>query len=283
MVNAAAEVASLAVKADIVPGVIVGAGRVGSALQRMAGDRDAVVRRGETIPADSTGPILVCTRNDVLDALVDQTPESRRGDLVFFQNGMLDPWLASRGLQDATQVLVYFAVAKMGDNPIDGITDFNPEGLTAASGKWADAVAARLHSAGLSCKVLSREDFEKPMLEKLIWISAFMLVGVKNKANIGEVESKYRAEVEQLILELADATVVHMRQQPGRESFAFDDGLVERLCAYARSVAHYPTAVKEMEWRNGWFVKIAGEAVDRGLPDPCPLHRAWLKEVGALL
>ena len=25
-------------------------------------------------------------------------------DLVFLQNGMLEPWLASKGLQDATQV-----------------------------------------------------------------------------------------------------------------------------------------------------------------------------------
>lgn len=29
------------------------------------------------------------------------------------------------------QVLVYFAVAKKGDPPIDGKTDVNPEGLTA--------------------------------------------------------------------------------------------------------------------------------------------------------
>lgn len=29
------------------------------------------------------------------------------------------------------QVLVYFAVAKLGDKPTDGKTDVNPEGLTA--------------------------------------------------------------------------------------------------------------------------------------------------------
>lgn len=75
-------------------------------------------------------------------------------DLVFIQNGMLEPWLDSRGLAGATQLLAYFAVAKLGDAPTDGKTDANPEGLTAASGKWAPAVAARLHSAGLSCKVV---------------------------------------------------------------------------------------------------------------------------------
>lgn len=112
-------------------------------------------------------------------------------DLVFLQNGMLQPWLDSRGLGDNTQVtrgrgaatgnvpsfmygravqlcllclcvclgyicllgreahvqsqltgscqhrvcwlqvLVYFAVAKLGDTPTDGKTDVNPEGLTA--------------------------------------------------------------------------------------------------------------------------------------------------------
>ena len=32
------------------------------------------------------------------------------------------------------------AVAKKGDKPTDGITDLNPEGLTAATGKWAPQV-----------------------------------------------------------------------------------------------------------------------------------------------
>ena len=74
-------------------------------------------------------------------------------DLVFFQNGMMEPWFESKGLGDAGQVLAYFAVSKLGEPPIDGITDTNPEGLTAAYGKWASAVAARLQAGGLTCKV----------------------------------------------------------------------------------------------------------------------------------
>jgi len=34
-------------------------------------------------------------------------------DLVFFQNGMLEPWLESKGLKDGNQVLAYFAVSKL--------------------------------------------------------------------------------------------------------------------------------------------------------------------------
>ena len=73
--------------------------------------------------------------------------------MVFFQNGMLDPWFESKGLVDANQVLAYFAVSKLGEPPVDGITDTNPEGLTAAFGSWAPAVAARLQNGGLTCKV----------------------------------------------------------------------------------------------------------------------------------
>jgi len=256
--------------------VIVGAGRVGQALQNMGGGRDILVKRGETVPADSTGPIFVCTRNDVLGAIVDATPESRREDLVFIQNGMLAPWLESKGLSAATQVLVYFAVAKLGDPPLDGKTDTNPEGLTAATGKWAEATAARLHSAGLSCKVLDAEEFKKPMLEKLIWICAFMLVGARHPgATVGVVEKEHRGEVVQLINELAGAAAAEM----GTE---FDEGIEDRLCAYARSVAHFPTAVKEFEWRNGWFYAISKRALESGKQDPCPLHTAWLTELGVI-
>lgn len=263
-------------EASIVPAVIVGAGRVGSALEKMGGGRDLLVRRGEKVPPDTSGPIFVCTRNDVLDTVLEATPQKRWEDLVFFQNGMLEPWLETKGIADASQVLVYFAVAKLGDAPIDGKTDTNPEGLTAASGKWAPAVAARLHSAGLSCQVLSAEEFQKPLLEKLIWISAFMLVGARHPgASVGIVEKDYTNEVTALIKELAGAA-------SAAKGVTFDAGIEDRLCAYARSVAHFPTALKEFEWRNGWFYGLSQKAMASGSSDPCHLHTSWLKELGAV-
>jgi ketopantoate reductase len=219
---------------------------------------------------------VVCTRNDDLQAVVDATPENRRSDLVFIQNGMLQPWLDARGLGDNTQVLVYFAVAKKGEAPTDGKTDVNPEGLTAAFGPHAAAFAARLHSAGLSCKVLDRAEFQKCMLEKLIWICAFMLVGARHGGcTVGRVESEYASEVRDLIQELAHAGAAALKT-------TLDTGVEDRLLAYARSVAHFPTAVKEFSWRNGWFHGLSKAAQAHGEPDPCPLHTSWLKEVGAL-
>ena len=55
----------------------------------------------------------------------------------------------------------------------------------------------------------------------------------------------------------------------------FGPGCSERLCAYARSVAHFPTAIKEFEWRNGYFWNISEEAEEKGEPDPCPTHTRY--------
>jgi hypothetical protein len=104
--------------------------------------------------------------------VVDGTPAERKKDLVFIQNGMLAPWLSARGFAPGavTQVLVYFAVAAKGEAPTDGVTDLNPEGLTAAAGPHAAAVAARLRGAGLACAVLEGDAFVASMLEKHVWI-----------------------------------------------------------------------------------------------------------------
>ncbi|CAN0919856.1 hypothetical protein LINGRAHAP2_LOCUS31696 [Linum grandiflorum] len=273
MAEAPSTVASAAATSMVIPAVIVGGGRVGRALQDMGTGRDYMVKRGDPVPADFHGPILVCTRNDDLDAVLEATPKSRWSDLVFFQNGMLEPWFHSKGMGDAGQVLAYFAVSKLGEPPTDGKTDTNPEGLTAAFGKWAPAIAARLVSGGLSCKVLEKEAFQKQMLEKLIWISAFMLVGARHPgATVGAVEKDFRSEVSSLIKELASAAAAE-------KGIVFDESIEESLCAYSRAVAHFPTAVKEFKWRNGWFYSLSEKAVAEGKPDPCPLHTSWLKEI----
>ncbi len=54
---------------------------------------------------------------------------------------------------------------------------------------------------------------------------------------MGEVEKNHKAEVSRLISELASAGSAAL-------GIKLDDGCVERLLAYGRSVAHFPTAVK---------------------------------------
>jgi ketopantoate reductase len=257
------------------PFTLVGSGRVGKALADLGAGDDVIIKRGEKVDGPE-GPIVVATRNNDLQGVVDATPPERREDLVFIQNGMLQPWLDEKGLGDNTQVLVYFAVAKLGDAPIDGKTDTNPEGLTAAVGKHAEAFAARLSTADLSCKVLDRVEFKKSMLEKLIWICAIMVVGARHgNISVGEVESQHTQEVSDLITELVAGGSAEL-------DVKLDDGVVPRLLAYSRSVAGFPTAVKEFEWRNGWFYEQSKQAMEAGTFDPYPRHTEALKEVGAI-
>ena len=74
-----------------------------------------------------------------------------------------------------------------------------------------------------------------------------MLVGAAHPgATVGDVEAKHQAQVDALITELAAAA-------SDATGARFEPRLPERLRAYARSVAHFPTAVKEIGWRNGYF------------------------------
>ena len=142
-------------------------------------------------------------------------------------------------------------------------------GLTTATGKWANAFQARLVNQGLTCHVKNGDDFTIAMLEKHVWICAFMLVGASHGGcTVGEVESTYTKEFEALASEMMRCWRGGTRRQTS------PTGAYDRLAAYARAVSHFPTAVKEFEWRNGWFYKLTCDAVKAGKEDPGAAHAA---------
>lgn len=106
---------------------VIGGGRIGSLISKNAkllGRSDPI---STSIDANGEGPIYIATRNDVLDNIVDECPESRKKDLVFLQNGYLDNFLESKGLMSNTQALLFLSVTAKGVDPVDGITSVNPE------------------------------------------------------------------------------------------------------------------------------------------------------------
>ncbi|CAK9079364.1 Voltage-dependent T-type calcium channel subunit alpha-1G (Cav3.1c) (NBR13) (Voltage-gated calcium channel subunit alpha Cav3.1) [Durusdinium trenchii] len=173
-----------------------------------------------------------------------------------------------------TILLVYFAVAKKGEPPLDGKTDTDPEGLSAvnAGGKWAREVHWRLTSSDLACRILRDMEFKQAYWEKNLWISAYMMVGALHGCTVGEVESTHRKEVDELIGQLAVAVSASQADVTWERLL-----LCDRLAAYARSVAHFPTAVKEFEWRNGAFYEMSKAAEAAGRPDPCLKHTEGLR------
>lgn len=90
--------------AEITTGVIVGGGRIGTFLWEANDKKDKLLsKREEAIPDEGTGPIYLATRNNDLDDIIAKTPENRKGDLVFLQNGILTEYLKKKGLSDNTQ------------------------------------------------------------------------------------------------------------------------------------------------------------------------------------
>lgn len=73
--------------------------------------RAMLVRRGERVTYGE-GPVIVATHCSHLDDVLQQTPRSRWADLVFLQNGMLQPWLSARNLLQNTQGLLYMSAAE---------------------------------------------------------------------------------------------------------------------------------------------------------------------------
>ena len=275
--------------------IIVGDGRVGSMLYEFGqrkGLDDILVKRMDRIPELEAGgqlvrkPIYVCTRNDDLESILGMCPDARKEDLVFLQNGQLEPFKQKHGLYANTQACLWFAAMRKGAKPLDGITS-DGDGLTTASGKWAGSLARRLETGGLTCNVVGDRDLRRNMLEKLIWISSFMLVGaVHGGITVGEVEEKHKDEVVDIILELASFCRFTL-------AVSLKVDLEERLCEYARRVEFFPTALKEFEWRNGYFYRyslMAGKrknaaGLEYEMPDSTPIHTEYLmlaKEKGLI-
>lgn len=231
---------------------IIGAGRVGGALAERSReygrpctlyDRD----RDWRPLADDEGPIVVATRNDDLETVVARVPEARRGDLVFVQNGMLRPWLARRGLESCTRGLLFFAVARRGD-PI------SPGGRSPFWGPHAASVAGWFGEMDLAAEAVDARTFAAEELEKLMWNCVFGLLCQVHDAPVGALVQTRREEIDALVAELlalgGPALGVELQAS----------SLSDRLCAYSASIPDYQGAVKEFEWRNGWFVDLAEAA-----------------------
>merc|ERR1711879_219616 len=151
--------------------------------------------------------------------------------------------------------------------------------MGAAKGEWAAAFKDRLSKGGLKCNLPDGEKYTQAMLEKHVWICSFMMVGALNGGcTVGDVASKHENQLRPLVDELVaageDALGVKL---PTLGSCPYD-----RLTAYGNSVAHFPTAVKEFEWRNGWFYEITQKALATGKPDPMPLHTKGLKDLSVI-
>ncbi|GDX78679.1 hypothetical protein LBMAG42_04900 [Deltaproteobacteria bacterium] len=241
---------------------VVGAGRIGGALHDLATKQGLdvlLVKRGEEIP-DVAGPVVVCTRNDDVAAVVAASP--RPQDLCFVQNGALLPWLREVGLGGNTQGLLYFAVSAAGAAP-------EPGGESVFFGRHAPTLVYLLSRAGLPARALASEaELLDEITVKLLWASIFGLMGDLHRETVLASAAR-REEVAALVRELNPVCLAGIGSRIGEEE------VTRRLLAYSMSIGSWRASVKEWRWRNGWLAK---EAARLGLA--VPLHGAVCSRIG---
>lgn len=225
--------------------LVLGAGRIGTALARARGVALIDRFRGWYQLEEPAGtPIAVCVRNDDLGSVLAAVPLARRPDLVFLQNGMLDPWLEDHGLDGNTRGLLFFAVDKRDAPP-------SPGGVSRFTGPHANTMVLWLESLGLRSEAIGRRAFTAVMLEKLIWNCAFGLLCERFDTDVGGVLEHHEAELAALSRELGEVGRVALGVELDPTT------LLANLRAYASSIPRTRAGLKEWPWRGGWFIAAA--------------------------
>ncbi len=247
---------------------LIGAGRIGGALQARALAKRRPMRvlgRHEdwrALDAPAGAPLVVCTRNDDLPAVLARIPAHRHVDLVFVQNGMLRPWLAANGLQDATRGLLFFAVQARG-------AAIDPGPPSPFFGRHAAAVVAELAALDVPAEVVDAPQFAAWELEKLLWNCIFGLLCQAHDCPVGGVLTAHRDEIAALNAELLAV---------GQQALGVEldsAAVLQRLVEYSAAIPQNRAAVKEWPWRNGWFV---AEAARQGVA--LPVHARLCQMAG---
>jgi len=243
--------------------IVVGAGRIGMALQQGAPEEVLLVDRAtgwEALDAPPGEPVVLAVRNDDLDSVLERVPARRRHDLVFVQNGALRTFLAERGLGGAARGVLYVLAERAGPAPV-ARTSY-------VCGPHAPRVARVFSSAGMPAVAVDRAAFGVHELEKLVWLTAYAPLCEALALPVGTVDDAVPDALAELLAELGSVVAAAW-------DTTVPDTLLERAVGWSEAIPHYRAAVKEWPWRNGW---IDAEAARLHLPTPH--HRRWLTAAG---
>jgi ketopantoate reductase len=226
--------------------VIVGAGRVGTALRTRARARGLDVRLvdrasgWEAVDGPSGQPILVTVRNADLPAVAARVPSRRRDDLVLVQNGAIREQVAELGLQGATRGLLYLWAARRDEDVV--AARWSP-----FTGPHAEAVERWFTAIDLPAEAVHPLRFVVYEVEKLLWLVVCGWLGKAHDATVGELAERCSGEIDTLTRELLPVT---------RAAWGIDlepAWVVERLLLWSRTIPAFRASTAEDEWRGGWL------------------------------
>ncbi len=230
--------------------ILVGNGRVGQGLVKRSqacGVEVLMVTRNrgmDRIDPTAGGPVLVCVNAGDIRSLVSGMPLERKQDLVFVQNGMIGPALADVGCAENTLGLLYFAVPRRGDS-------IQPGGTSLFCGRHAASMVRWFDALGLRAEEVGRSAYTEEMMAKLIWNCTFGLLCEVYKETVGDLVAKRSDEIAGLVGEFCSVANQSMNTR------LVTADVVHSACEYSLTIPDYQGALKQWEWRNGWFVDAA--------------------------
>lgn len=248
--------------------VVVGAGRIGTALATRAEARSLPVtlvdrtRGWDALEGAPGTPILLTVRTEDLREVVARVPEHRREDVVLCQNGALRDLVTELGLHYITRAVLYVWVPERGADVVGAMR-------SPLTGRHAWAVGSWLEAIGLPAQPMHQVRFGAYELEKLLWLAANGPLCEVHGCTVGEVVREYREELDHLVRELLPA---------GRAAWGIDPEpawVVERCVGWSLTIPDYRASVKELPYRNGWIRAVAEEW---GLQ--MPMHEELLQQLG---
>ena len=231
-------------------------------------------------------PILVCTTSDALPSVITATPPHCHPDLILIQNGMF----TTHPYTQCTRVLLYLAAVETGTEPPSIINTYHTftdgqKTVCFGGGRHAQWFCHMLTQHGFACRCIDDADeFEQLEMHKLLWASAMWVMSqALGGVGVGQVVTLHRPALEDLITDLCSSCCcckvdVERAMQE----------VVEYSLSIPLAVPSRAMALKEFEWRNGWFLeqRWCGEQTGRrggssGDGDACGgVHRAWLRRAG---
>lgn len=227
--------------------IVIGAGRIGKAFKLLDPNVILISRdeNWEYVQEKQKGPILLAVRNDDIEGVLNKVHSDNLDKIVFLQNGMLSPWLSQKGLGSNSRGILYFAVATKGDKPVCGTEQ------SIFSGDLAEEIVDWLNGIKIPAKKVSNQELKSVEMEKLIWNSAFGVLCDAYGVSVGNVLEKHFDCFKKVVHEL------YVIAQNYQDLISSEEGLIQNLILYTKTVANYQAATKEWDWRLGWFVSQA--------------------------
>lgn len=243
---------------------VIGKGRMGTFLAQALGGADGRSYGRQDSVATMTGRAIVATRTGDLDEVLAALPAGVKADLVLVQNGIYAETLRRHHVTEATQLVAYFAITRVGESPHDKV------GMSVVTGKYGQELRQGLAAYGVKVRVVSPEEWWVVAHEKLIWLSIFGLLGTAYELSVGELITPYASEISRLTFELCGVC----QEQLGIRFAGGAPGVLQRQLEYAQSIRSFVARLKgsEYPYRNGYFVAM----------QPTLLHLKLLAQVQQL-